>query len=87
MLIVAGRLRVLDRERYLEMCHEVVAAARAADGCLDYALGADLLEADRVNVYERWTGRAALDAFREGPGEFFVARIVSADVREFDCPE
>ncbi|MCM6778519.1 antibiotic biosynthesis monooxygenase [Nocardia sp. CDC159] len=86
MLIVAGYLRVTDRDRCLETCRAVVAAARAAEGCLDYTLGADLVEADRVNVYERWTSRAAVEAFRgAGPGAELAASIVGADVREFDC--
>ncbi|MBF6328521.1 putative quinol monooxygenase [Nocardia transvalensis] len=86
MLIVAGYLRVTDRDRYLDACRKVVVAARAADGCLDYSLGADLVEPDRVNVYERWTTRAAVEAFRgEGPGEDLSDRIVDADVREFTC--
>ncbi|WP_280266348.1 putative quinol monooxygenase [Nocardia wallacei] len=86
MLIVAGYLRVTDRDRYLARCRPVVEAARAAEGCLDYSLGADLLELDRVNVYERWTTRAAVEAFRgNGPGDELSAQITAADVREFSC--
>ncbi|MEU2039462.1 putative quinol monooxygenase [Nocardia niwae] len=85
MLIVAGYLRVTDRDRYLDSCREVVALARAAEGCLDFSLGADLLEPDRVNVYERWTTRAAVERFRgTGTSGELDARIVGADVREFD---
>ncbi len=36
--------------------------------CIEYALGADLLEPDRINVLEMWTTRSALDDFRgDGP--------------------
>ncbi|WP_280185706.1 putative quinol monooxygenase [Nocardia gipuzkoensis] len=68
MLIVAGYLRGTDRDRSLEHCREVVALARATEDCLDCALGAGLLEPDRVDVYERWTTPGAGGNFaRPGP--------------------
>ncbi|MBB5913579.1 quinol monooxygenase YgiN [Nocardia transvalensis] len=86
MLIVAGYLRVTDRDHYLERCREVVELARSAPGCLDYSLGADLVEPDRVNIFERWTTREAVETFRgNGPGADLSARIVAADVREYEC--
>ncbi|WP_040729586.1 putative quinol monooxygenase [Nocardia tenerifensis] len=87
MLIVAGYLRVADRDRYLAACREVVELARAAQGCLDYSLGADLVEPDRVNVYERWVSRSAVDEFR-GAGTSdndLGAQILGAEVSEFEC--
>ncbi|MBF6465412.1 antibiotic biosynthesis monooxygenase [Nocardia beijingensis] len=85
MLIVAGYLRVTDRDRYLDSCREVVALARAAEGCLDFSLGADLIEPDRVNVYERWATRAAVERFRgTGTSGDLDAQIMGADVREFE---
>ncbi|MBF6343127.1 antibiotic biosynthesis monooxygenase [Nocardia cyriacigeorgica] len=76
MLIVAGYLRVTDRDRYLEACREVVEQAREAPGCLDFTLGADLLEPDR----------AAVEVFRgEGTSGELDVQITAADVREFDC--
>lgn len=87
VLIVAGYLRVLDRDRYLDSCRSVIEAARIAPGCLDYALGADLVEPDRVTVYERWTSRAAVESFRgAGPGDL-SEQIIDADVREFTCSD
>ncbi|MFI6866486.1 putative quinol monooxygenase [Nocardia sp. NPDC050406] len=85
MLIVAGYLRVTERERYLDSCREVVEQARKANGCLDFNLGADLVEPDRVNVYERWATRADAEAFRgAGTSGELAERIVGADVREFE---
>ncbi|WP_067799957.1 putative quinol monooxygenase [Nocardia beijingensis] len=85
MLIVAGHLRVIDRDRYLDSCRDVVALARACEDCLDFSLGADLLEPDRVNVYERWTTRAAVERFRgTGTSGDLDTQIVGADVREFE---
>ncbi|QCQ91583.1 putative quinol monooxygenase [Rhodococcus sp. SGAir0479] len=88
MIIVAGHLTVAaeDRSRYLDSCRDVVAGARSAPGCIDYALGADLVDPGRINVVEMWTTRSALEAFRgDGPDEGLGARILALDVREFEC--
>lgn len=90
MIVVAGHLTVApgDRAAYLDSCRVVVEQARSAPGCVDYALGPDLVEADRVNVLEVWATRAALEAFRgAGPDDGFADRIVAIDVREFDCAQ
>ncbi len=84
---MAGYLRVdpANRERYLQSCEPIMALARAAEGCLDFAIGADLLEPGRINIYERWTTRAALEAFREsGPDDEQGAMILGAEVSEFE---
>nr|WP_198428836.1 antibiotic biosynthesis monooxygenase family protein [Nocardia bovistercoris] len=79
-------MRVADRDSYLALCRSAVELARAAPGCLDFCLGADLVEPDRVNVYERWTDRASAERFRgEGTSGELDAHIVGADVREFTC--
>lgn len=85
MLIVAGYLKVTDRDGYLAACREVVELARATEGCLDFSLGADLVDPDRVNVYERWTTRAAVEAFRgDGTSNDLGAQILGAEVSEFE---
>jgi quinol monooxygenase YgiN len=70
MIIVSGHLDVApaDRDGYLADCHAVVEQARAAPGCLDFALSADLLAPGRINVYERWRSDEELERFRgSGP--------------------
>ncbi|MDG4824870.1 antibiotic biosynthesis monooxygenase [Asanoa sp. WMMD1127] len=87
MLIVAGHLMVAPDERlsYLAGCEAVVAAARRAPGCLDFAIAADLLDPGRVNVYERWESQADVDAFRgSGPSDEQGAALLSASVAEYD---
>ncbi|ADB51487.1 putative quinol monooxygenase [Conexibacter woesei] len=84
MLIIAGHLIVdpADRDAYVAECAQVVAQARSAPGCLDFALTADTLDPARVNVYERWESDAELEAFRgAGPDDDgLAARILGADV-------
>ncbi|MHA6623325.1 putative quinol monooxygenase [Pseudonocardia sp. DLS-67] len=86
MLIIAGWLR-LDpsaRSDYLDSCAAVVTQARAAPGCLDFALTADLLDPGRINVYERWESDEQLLAFRgSGPPDAQTAHIRDADVRKY----
>ncbi len=75
MIVVAGSLRV---------------DAEARDGCLDFALSPDLLEPDRINVFERWESASALEAFRgSGPpgdqlAELREIRVTEYEVRKAD---
>lgn len=88
MIIVMGHLRVHpdDRVAYLDTCRSVVVAARESPGCDDFHLSADPLEADRINVVERWRSRSELEAFRgSGPAPDLTDRILEADVREYDA--
>jgi quinol monooxygenase YgiN len=87
MIIVAGHLLVhaADRDRYVAACAPAVEAARCADGCLDFAVSADVLDERRVNVFERWQSRPQLDAFRGGgPGDDLRERIVAVHVSEYE---
>jgi quinol monooxygenase YgiN len=87
MVIVAGHVVVEpgEREAYLAGCVSVVEQARQAPGCLDFVIAADLVDAGRVNVYERWDSQAAVDAFRgSGPSDEQSAAMVTASVAEYD---
>jgi heme-degrading monooxygenase HmoA len=87
MVIVAGHITVEpgQRDAYLAGCVSVVEGARAAAGCLDFVLSADLLEPGRINVFERWESQAAVEAFRgAGPSDEQDAAILSASVAEYD---
>ena len=87
MLIVAGYLVVdsVQRDSYLEDCQAVVRQARKSPGCLDFAISADLIEPDRIDIFERWESRVALDEFRgSGPSDEQQGSIVSASVCEYD---
>ena len=87
MVIVAGHLIVdpAQRQDYLSGCVDVVREARAADGCLDFALSADLVDTGRINILERWESAAAVEAFRgSGVDDEQGAAIVSASVAEYE---
>jgi len=87
MVIVAGHLIVGAEVRgdYLAGCTDAVEQARRAPGCLDFAISADLLDPARINIFERWDSRDAVEAFRgSGPGDDQTDMIVSASVSEYD---
>jgi quinol monooxygenase YgiN len=90
MIIVAGHLRVAspNRDRFLAQSREAVELARTARGCHDFVIAADLVDPERVNVYERWKDRAALHAFRGGgPNDELRAMVLAAEVEEFEVAE
>jgi quinol monooxygenase YgiN len=85
-VIVAGHLLV-DPERrasYLDGCVGVVEQARAAEGCLEFSITADLVDPARIQVFERWGSRTAMEAFRGGPSEEQAGAITGASVVEYD---
>jgi quinol monooxygenase YgiN len=87
MVIVAGHVTVdpEQRESYLAGAVRVVEKARQADGCLDFAITADLVDPGRVNLFERWDSQTAVEAFRKsGPRTRQRAAMLSASVAEYD---
>jgi quinol monooxygenase YgiN len=59
-----------------------------ADGCLDFAITADLLDPGRVNLFERWESQAAVESFRRsGPRNKQRAAMLSASVAEYDIAD
>jgi quinol monooxygenase YgiN len=90
MIIVAGHLIVdpEQRESYLADCVSVVEQARRAPGCLDFAITGDLVDPGRIDVFERWESRAAVEAFRgSGPSDEQSAAMLSASVAEYDIAD
>ncbi|MEU9115441.1 antibiotic biosynthesis monooxygenase [Streptomyces sp. NPDC048483] len=86
VIIVAGWVQVEPgrREEYVAGCHEVVELTRAADGCLDFALSADVREPGRINVYERGVSDEQLMEFRgAGPDPEQTAKILAAEVSRY----
>ncbi len=56
MIVVAGHITVEPRQResYLAGCVSIVEQAREKSGCLDFAITADLIDPDRITIFERW---------------------------------
>lgn len=88
MIIVSGWLRVLPdlREPYLDGCRPVIEAARAAPGCIEFHLGADPLDPERIVVFEQWVSATHVEDFRggDGPQPAHLDAIVDAHVEQHD---
>jgi hypothetical protein len=61
-----------------------VIAARRAQGCRDFALSPDLLDAGRINVFERWDSEEDLQRFRgSGPDDGQRGALLNIEVSEW----
>ena len=90
MVIVAGHITVdpEQRESYLAGSASVVQKARRADGCLDFAITADLLDPGRVNLFERWESQAAVKTFRRSaPRNKQATAMLSVSVGEYEVAD
>ncbi len=86
MIIVAGKLYVdaASRHEFLAASRSAIEQARRAPGCVDFALSADPVEPDRINVYEQWESDADLERFRgEGPDPNQASQIRDAEVMRY----
>jgi quinol monooxygenase YgiN len=65
-VIVAGKVFVDPeaRDRCIEAHRGIVEAARAYPGCIDVAISPDAVDPGRVNVFEHFESKEALDAWR-----------------------
>ena len=90
MLIVAGHVTVdpEQRESYLAGSRRTVEMARQADGCLDFAITADVLDPGRINLFERWESHEAVKTFRRrAPRNRRRAAMLSVSVAEYDIAD
>lgn len=88
MIVVLGHLVVAaeDRDAHLALSLDAVQAARAAPGCLHFAVTADPVEPSWVDVAELWATRGELSAFRTS-GDADDGSDPFAHVREFHIEE
>jgi quinol monooxygenase YgiN len=65
-VIVAGKVYVdpAARDRFIEAHRHIVEQARKHPGCLDLAISPDPIEEGRVNIFEHFESREALEAWR-----------------------
>lgn len=90
MIAVIGHLDVAsgDRDRLVGSSADAVRAARAAEGCLHFAVTTDPLDPERVNVAELWSTREAMETFRGAGVDDETGSLIRAfHVREYDIPD
>ena len=90
MVIVAGHITVdpEKREAHIAGFMGIVEKARQADGCLEFAVAADLQDPGRVNLFELWESQAAVKAFRKrAPRNKRGAAMLSGSVAEYEVAD
>ncbi|SFG61686.1 putative quinol monooxygenase [Neptunomonas qingdaonensis] len=86
-IIVAGKLTIKSnfRDEFIEKSRQAILLARNDDACDDFSVSPDPVDLNRVNIFEKWKTRQALDAFREsGPENDMFSLVESFDVTEYD---
>jgi heme-degrading monooxygenase HmoA len=62
--------------------------AGRADGCLDFAITADLFDPGRVNLFERWESQATVEPFRRSaPRNKHGTAMLSVSAAEYDVAD
>jgi quinol monooxygenase YgiN len=86
-IIVAGKLTIKSgsRDEFIEKSREATLQARENEACDDFSVSPDPIDLNRVNIYEKWKSRSALDAFRgSGPESDIFSLVVCFDVNEYE---
>jgi quinol monooxygenase YgiN len=86
LIIIAGYLRLdaADRARYLTAVSDVARQARQAPGCYDFVQAADPIDAERINIFERWESDEDLQRFRTSDGPMpELPPLRSAEVHKY----
>ena len=67
MIIIAGysRTNAEKRDTAVAAFADMVERARKQDGCLDFSIGSDAVDPERVNILECWRDQDALKAWRK----------------------
>jgi hypothetical protein len=86
-IIVAGKLTLKPgcRGEFIEQSLSSISQARANQNCLDFSVSPDPIDQNRVNIYEKWLSREALDVFRSiGPESRVLSMVLSFDINEYE---
>lgn len=67
MIVIAGYTLTESggRDAAVRAFSDMVERARKHDGCLDFSISADTLDAERTNLFELWRDQESLDAWRK----------------------
>lgn len=86
-IIVAGKLMLKSgtRNEFIEKSREAILQARELEACEDFSVSPDLIDENRVNIFEKWSSHNELDAFRNsGSDNDSFALVESFDVNEYE---
>lgn len=73
------------RDEFLAKSREAILQARKNPACQDFSVSPDPIDLDRVNIFEKWQSRSALEAFRDlGPENDMFSLVEAFDVNEYE---
>lgn len=86
-IIVTGKLYIKlgCRDEFIEKSIPSIQKARNTNGCNDFSVSIDPIDKNRVNIYEMWITKEALNDFRNsGPEDNLFLLVESFDVKEYE---
>ena len=86
-IVVAGKLIIKagSRNEFVNRSLEAMLLARKNQDCDDFSVSPDAIDRNRVNIFEKWRSRSALDAFRNsGPESDLFSLVDAFDVKEYE---
>ena len=86
-IIVAGKLTIKpdSRDDFIQQSLEAISLARKNAACEDFSVSPDPIDRNRVNIFEKWQSRSALDDFRNaGPDSDMFSLVEAFDVKEYE---
>lgn len=89
MIIIAGHFRVdaTQRDDQVAAHRDLVARARAFDGCLHIAITADSIDPERINNVEVWRDTDALDEWRGQANPPEIGEPLEVEMRRYDATD
>ncbi len=85
-IIVAGYLQIKAglRDDFVAKSQPMVLLARQCATCDDFSVSADAIDINRVNIFEQWQSRTALEQFRhEGSEHDLLTWVERFTVNEY----
>lgn len=89
MIITDGHQLVdaAQRDAVVERFTSLVSRAREFDGCIHFAITADSVDPERINVSEVWQDAATLDAWRGQADAPDADEIKHVDVKRYNAKD
>jgi quinol monooxygenase YgiN len=76
-----------DRDEHVAAFRDLVSRARDFDGCLHFAMTADSVDPERVNLIEVWRDGDVLGAWRKAAKAPRRAKPKYLDVRQYEATD
>ncbi|GHE95640.1 putative quinol monooxygenase [Thalassotalea profundi] len=86
-ILVTGKLILKpdSRNEFIEKSIPAILLARQNSACEDFSVSADPVDENRVNIFEKWTSKNALEVFRNtGPESDVFSLVEVFNIDEYE---